>query len=187
MKNLIAPVIFFICFSSYAQDSVIAFSPIEKFVIQPNRAIRTEWKEVGQFGSRVIVVLKARDVITGVQKQAIRLNNNNSPVSINAVDASAVYIDSADMEGVINALEYLIAETAKEQKSDSKFTYTTLNDVRIAAAYYKENDNWEFAVNRLYHTQKTPVWFAGFRLNKKSLKELTALLKRLQSEELSGL
>jgi hypothetical protein len=181
MKNRLLFFALLISFSAQSQDSIIALTPIERFAIQRNKPIKTVWEEIGQVGSRLIVMITVTDMESGKRMCAVKLNNNNSPVSIFPVDWRSVYIDSANIEAVIRTLEYLAEETTKAQKADSKFSYTAANDVRVSAAYFSENDNWEIGISRVYHEQQTAVPFTYFRLNAKNVKQLADILKRVKA------
>jgi hypothetical protein len=166
---------------SFSQDSTITLSHFEQFSSQNGRLLKTESKLIGEIGGLMISTIKSIDANTGQQAAAIMIGTDNDFLP-SLVHTRLLYIDSSEVDSVIQALSYFIAEEGKQKPgSNVRYSYITATDVEIASFYSSTFGNWRLRIGKLYQKLRTPVTGGNIVLNKRRVTDLVEILKQAKS------
>lgn len=164
--------------SATAQDSLITFSKFQEFSSRKGALLKTELQHFGSVKSVHIAKVKTTDVASNIAFSAIRM----APYGTNSESITRkgnFYIDMEDVDSVLQALHYFLAETKKPKPStDFTFTYSTSNDIQFSCSFNQNNlFSWSMEVSQLYPHYKSIVPGATYSFNKRDIENLIGLIK----------
>lgn len=173
---------FLVFHTAKGQDSTIALSRFEEFTSQPDKLLKTEVREAGNFGWNYLTVFKTTNLLSGESASALRMGNFSTGYLPPLVDPAAVYIDLNVLDTLIPALERYIKESDHPRPpAGFRLSYVTSGDVAFTGTYERTSGYWQFEVGKLYKYLRTYVPFTVKTYNKKRFTEFVALLKQVQA------
>lgn len=169
-------------YSAKAQDSTIALSRFEEFTSQPNKVLKTEVREAGNFGWNYLTLFKTTDLLSGASASALRVGNFSTGYLPPLVDPAAVYIDLPVLDTLIPVLDRFIKESDHPRPpAGFRLSFVTSGDVAFTGTYERTSGYWQFEVGKVYKHLRTWVPFTVKTYNKKRFTEFVALLKQVQA------
>ena len=172
---------FLVSLHSFSQDSTITLSKFEQFTSQPNKILKTEFKNIrpyGSFGWSNVYLFKTTDLISDTSTYAIRIDDFASNQIPSFIDPASFYIDDSDLDSVINVLDYFITQSEKTQPpANLQYTYITSSDIELNCYFIQPYNSWRFSIGKIYKNLRTPVPNTAIGFNMRRIKEFVALLK----------
>lgn len=137
---------------SYSQDSTKTLSKYERFSAVTGTLFKTETKEIKKVKELTVSLVKTTHLGSGQSVSAVQIFQKTTSVFA-AGNLGTVYIDTDELEGVINALKYCLGQIKKgKPQNQLAFSYATANNVQISCAYSEGGsvEGWFIGLSQRY-------------------------------------
>ena len=170
---------------SYAQnDSIIEYSRLVKFMMQPNVVVKLNYKTIGSTSDLNIGVATASSLKDNSQERSVYFTNNTPFHNFVPFNERSIQISVDDLSAFVNALELMKRELDQNNvREQETYRYVSSNfTVLEMKNRHMNTKRWDIILFARCKYINAPAPGMSLSINQRNIDDMLTILQKLKSD-----